>query len=849
MILLRHFLTITQAVFILLGFLSFNVYGSNIAAGNNLIIRATGDGTKGADGFATDGDVNVIGSNLSGKNVTVTGARDVNFESALNTSTENSTNKSSSANVGVSLGVSASGSFGLSVFANVAAGRGRATGNGTTHTETQVTATDNLTVNSGRDFNMTGAQARGDSIDVDVGRNLTITSEQDTNDYKSKQTNASAGVSIPIGVGTASVNVGVNQQKVNSTYTSVVEQSGLFAGNGGFDVNVKGHTQLNGGAIASTASSEFNTLTTGSLGYTDIENHAEYRATSSGVNVGTGSLLSNALKNATSALPMSGNQSDNDSSTTRSVISPATVTIAGQAATDAQFAGLSRDAASANDSLKPIFDLQQVQDDMALGQVVGEIGTQATGIIRTQMERDAYVANDQAMATTESKWKAADPTGYAQYLENPSAAALLDYEFNQKMNSDPAFAEKYGPTYYTTPQAERAAYVQSLTTQGVTFGGASTAAVNLHQVETEYGIGSPFGRAAQAITGLASGIAGGNISQGLSAAAAPYLASGIGKYFDDIEVGPDGKRYPTAETTAGRLLAHAAAGAAIAYASGNNAASGAIGAVSGEAMAMIVHQQLYDGKPTSELTQSERENIRAVATLASALVGGAAGGSFEDAATSASAGYNAAVNNASRAGNNATIQKGQSEAVQDCVAKGDYNCVAKLQEAGAFSGNDTYWRTNYNTALTNKRNMETAVRILNSCIKGGGSAESCAAKMKQNENGVRTLFTLLPWVGEGEAFKILFTGTDINGEEASRWWGAFGIVIAGYGQKARLLGKVDDALKAEVKATEKLAQQGDNAVHVARPVELSFDSASRTWTTPAGLNYGEGSIHGNRIKH
>jgi hypothetical protein len=62
-------------------------------------------------------------------------------------------------------------------------------------------------------------------------------------------------------------------------------------------------------------------------------------------------------------------------------------------------------------------------------------------------------------------------------------------------------------------------------------------------------------------------------------------------------------------------------------------------------MAMLVHQQLYDGKPVSELTQAEKENIRAVATLASGLVGGVAGDGFENAATAASAGYNAAVNN------------------------------------------------------------------------------------------------------------------------------------------------------------------------------------------------------------
>ena len=342
----------------------------------------------------------------------------------------------------------------------------------------------------------------------------------------------------------------------------------------------------------------------------------------------------------------------------------------------------------------------------------------------------------------------------------------------------------------------------------------------------------------------------GNTGQALSNLTQPFLASAIGTYFDNLERQPDGTM--SHEYAPERLLAHAAAGAVVAYLSGNNAASGATGAVSGEAMAIIVHDQLYGNKPTDQLTPAEKENIRAVATLASGLAGALQGGSFESAATSAAAGYNAAVNN--EQGSNSRQQNGDgsygktvSKQVSDCVAKGDADCVSKYQADGMF--NETYWRTQYNAAQTNKRNMDTAIRVLNSCINNGGSAEICAAKMQQQANGVRTLFTLLPVVSEGEALKILFSGTDINGEEASRWWGAFGIVTAGYGQKARILGKVDDALKAEVKVTEKVAKQADNGAHVARPVELSFDSASRTWTTPAGLNYGEGSIHGNRVKH
>ncbi|YCH22787.1 hemagglutinin repeat-containing protein [Pseudomonas sp. D1-3] len=44
-------------------------------------------------------------------------------------------------------------------------------------------------------------------------------------------------------------------------------------------------------------------------------------------------------------------------------------------------------------------------------------------------------------------------------------------------------------------------------------------------------------------------------------------------------------------------------------------------------------------------------------------------------------------------------------------------------------------------------------------------------------------------------------------------------------------------------------QQGTGPKANGGAVELSFDKATRSWTTPAGLDYGQGSIHGNRVKH
>ena len=562
--------------------------GSNVAAGNNLTLIATGDGSTGTDGFANSGDLNVTGSNLSGNNVDLSAARDVNFNSAINTDEQHSSNKSSGWGVGATLGISYSGNIGLTAFANVNAAKGHTDGSSVTHTETQVTATDNLNINAGRDLNMTGAQARGTSTDVTVGRNLTITSEQDTSEYESRQRSVSAGVEVPligVGVGGFSANVSSNKQRIDSTYNSVNEQSGLFAGAGGSRVSVGGHTQLNGGTIASTASAEFNSLNTGSLGFSDIENQAEYAASSSGFGLSTGGLLNMTTQALSSAIPASNNQSGQTSSTTHASLSDGSITIGGQAASADQLNGLSRDTITAHEALEPIFDLQEVQDNMEAATVVGEIGALATSITARAMTRNEYVALDQAQAN---------------YEQNPSAenqAALVIAQDN-----------------YTAAQ-------------------------------NRVGPGSPFATAAQSLSGLAVGIAGGNVQQGLSNALTPYLAGAVGGYFDSLETGSDGQKHPTPETTAGRLLAHAAVGAAVAYASGGDAASGAAGAVAGEAMAMIVMKLHYPGLTADDLTNDQKEHIRAIATLASGLVGAATGNSFEAATTAAAAGYNAAVNN------------------------------------------------------------------------------------------------------------------------------------------------------------------------------------------------------------
>ncbi|VEC02282.1 Filamentous hemagglutinin [Cedecea lapagei] len=237
--------------------------GSQLTAGNNLTIRAS------------EGDIRVQGSELqTGQDMLLNAKRDVLLESALNSQKLDGKNEShgSSFGVGINFG---SGANGISVNASANKGKGNEKGTGTSHTETTLNAGDNLSIVSGRDSTLTGAQASGNSVKMDVGRNLTLTSEQDTDDYDAKQSNMSAGGSASPGGG--SLSVSASRDKMHSTYASVQEQTGIFAGKGGFDVTVGEHTQLNGAVIGSTADAGKNKLDTGALGFKDIENSAEYK--------------------------------------------------------------------------------------------------------------------------------------------------------------------------------------------------------------------------------------------------------------------------------------------------------------------------------------------------------------------------------------------------------------------------------------------------------------------------------------------------------------------------------------------------------------------------------------------
>ncbi|EEQ7973297.1 filamentous hemagglutinin, partial [Escherichia coli] len=593
---------------------------SALTAGNNLSIQATGSGVK-----DVDGDLTIQGSQIkAGNNVLLQANRDVNLVSAENTSKLEGKNSSSGGSVGVGIGVGAGG-WGISVSASANQGKGSEKGNGTTHTETTVDAGNRLTIISGRDTTLTGAQAGGETVKVDAGRHLTLTSEQDSDRYDSKQQNASAGGSFTFGSMSGSASVSLSRDKMHSNYDSVQEQTGIFAGRGGFDVTTGQHTQLNGAVIASTATADKNRLDTGTLGFSDLENRADFKTEhqSAGLSTG-GSVAGNFLGNMANNLLVGANHEGHADSTTQSAVSAGNITIRDTKSQKQDVADLNRDAAHANQTLSPIFDREKEQQRLQQARLIGEIGNQVADIARTE----GQIAGEKAKR---------DPAILNQAREELEAAGKP----------------------FTEQDVAQRAYNNGMAASG-------------------FGTGGKYQQAIQAATAAVQGLAGGNLSAALAGGAAPYLAEVVKTMTTDPVTGEVNK--------AANVAAHAVVNAALAVAQGNNALAGAAGAATGEVVGIIA-TQMY-GKPVNELSETEKQTLSTLATVAAGLAGGLVGDSGASAVAGAQSGKTTVENNALSFGdgfesnaaaatswnkyavdNNLTPE--QTQAGLDKIAKGD----------------------------------------------------------------------------------------------------------------------------------------------------------------------------------
>ncbi|MCO1100040.1 hemagglutinin repeat-containing protein, partial [Escherichia coli] len=442
---------------------SDTVSGSTLNAGNNLSVVATGK-NRGDN----RGDIVIAGSQLkAGGNTSLDAANDILLSGAANTQKTTGRNSSSGGGVGVSIG--AGKGAGISAFASVNAAKGREKGNGTEWTETTTDSGKTVTINSGRDTVLNGAQVNGNRIIADVGHDLLISSQQDTSKYDSKQTSVAAGGSFTFGSMTGSGYIAASRDKMKSRFDSVAEQTGMFAGDGGFDITVGKHTQLDGAVIASTATPDKNHLDTGTLGFSDLHNEADYKVSHSGISLsGGGSFGDKFQGNMPGGMISAGGHSGHAEGTTQAAVADGTITIRDRDNQKQNLANLSRDPAHANDSISPIFDKEKEQRRLQTVGLISDIGSQVADIARTQGELNALKAAKEATGET------------------------LPANATEKQRQE-----------YLAKLRDTQAYRNEM---------------------AKYGTGSEIQRGIQAATAALQGLAGGNLAGALAGASAPELA-------------------------------------------------------------------------------------------------------------------------------------------------------------------------------------------------------------------------------------------------------------------------------------------------------------------------------------
>ncbi|HIB9682841.1 TPA: hemagglutinin repeat-containing protein, partial [Escherichia coli] len=443
---------------------SDTVSGSTLNAGNNLSVVATGK-NRGDN----RGDIVIAGSQLkAGGNTSLDAANDILLSGAANTQKTTGRNSSSGGGVGVSIGAGGNGA-GISVFAGVNAAKGSEKGNGTEWTETTTDSGKTVTINSGRDTVLNGAQVNGNRIIADVGHDLLISSQQDTSKYDSKQTSVAAGGSFTFGSMTGSGYIAASRDKMKSRFDSVAEQTGMFAGDGGFDITVGRHTQLDGAVIASTATPDKNHLDTGTLGFSDLHNEADYKVSHSGISLsGGGSFGDKFQGNMPGGMISAGGHSGHAEGTTQAAVADGTITIRDRDNQKQNLANLSRDPAHANDSISPIFDKEKEQRRLQTVGLISDIGSQVADIARTQGELNALKAAKEATSET------------------------LPANATEKQRQE-----------YLAKLRDTQAYRNEM---------------------AKYGTGSEIQRGIQAATAALQGLAGGNLAGALAGASAPELA-------------------------------------------------------------------------------------------------------------------------------------------------------------------------------------------------------------------------------------------------------------------------------------------------------------------------------------
>ena len=365
-------------------------------------------------------NINIKGSNVEGKDVTLDAKENLNVTASETTNKLEQNSKSSSASVGVGFDI-VTGQV-SSVTISGSKSKGEVDANSTSYNESTVKADKNLDFTSGKDTNIKGGKLSGEKVTGNVGGDLNIESKQDKNSYEEKNSSAGFCIGMSVGDKDSANKIGifgsVGKSDADSKYESVTDQSGIYAGKEGFDINVGENTDLKGGIISSEAEKDKNKISTGTLTYEDIKNKAEYEAGSIGVNVDTSK---DAEKKDAGVTPNIGvGAKDDAESITKATLSEGEIEIRDKENQKQDLAGLNRDTKNSLNKLGEIFDKTKVQEKQEFVGMFQEIAHNYIGDLTGKISKEEKAFLNSFVDGLIAQWNSGD------FLAGASGTALLE---------------------------------------------------------------------------------------------------------------------------------------------------------------------------------------------------------------------------------------------------------------------------------------------------------------------------------------------------------------------------------------------------------------------------------------
>src|SRR6056297_1077079 len=250
------------------------VVPARIDAGGDLLMAAGRDLAVAALQARAGGDLDLYAG------------RDLAIESALATQSQSMRHSATSASLGLDLGwsVAGGGTMGISLSANHA--RGNQSGTAASHVDSNLLAGERLSLLTGNDALIAGAQLRGREILLDIGGDLHVASRADTSRLRGSSFNAGIGLTIGLMPGAGSsrnLSLGGGRERADS---SLINQQTSIIVDERLEAYVEGHTQLDGGLIASLNGDL--SLDTGTLSFSDIAERARSDMRRATVSLGLG---------------------------------------------------------------------------------------------------------------------------------------------------------------------------------------------------------------------------------------------------------------------------------------------------------------------------------------------------------------------------------------------------------------------------------------------------------------------------------------------------------------------------------------------------------------------------------